>query len=214
MSQRKIKLKVCGMKHPENIQEVMGLAPDYMGFIFYSKSPRFVADHLSGSFLDELSSNIKRVGVFVNEDIESIREKVKVFSLDAVQLHGNEPIEDCRTLKKEGLTVIKVFSVGEQFDFDVLEPYKPHVDFFLFDTKGKDYGGNGIAFDWSILKQYDNEVPFFLSGGIDLENISEIAQLKGLNIHAIDVNSRFELEPGLKEVEKLKKLKKILMSSN
>ena len=201
-----LKWKVCGMKFSGNIEQVALLQPDFMGFIFYPKSPRYVGD-LDPSSLQAFGHQIKKVGVFVNESAENMLKISKQFFLDYLQLHGNESLETCAKLQNEGGKVIKAFSVGNNFDFQVLNGYKPHVDAFLFDTKGEHYGGNGTAFDWSILNKYDNEKPFFLSGGIGLENIANLQNMTELNIIAIDVNSRFELEPGLKDVEKLKDLK-------
>jgi phosphoribosylanthranilate isomerase len=130
--------------------------------------------------------------------------------LTLVQLHGDESVEYVGELYAVGIKVIKVFSIGERLDFEQLKPYKGLVDYFLFDTKGKERGGNGVAFDWDILKGYDQSVPFFLSGGIDNENIGDLSGLGEMNIHAIDVNSKYEIEPGLKDIELLKVLKRKL----
>ena len=138
--------------------------------------------------------------------------KVEKYGLDLVQLHGEESVDFCINIQKmnPNVKIIKVFSIGQTFDFQQLEPYKPYCDYFLFDTKGKEKGGNGFTFNWKILNNYDNEKPFFLSGGLSLENIEEVQKLEGLNIIAIDVNSGFEIEPGLKDVEKVKRLIEIL----
>jgi phosphoribosylanthranilate isomerase len=199
-----MKIKVCGMKFTENIRQVANLKPDYMGFIFYTKSKRNVESNLDEQFLNSLNT-INRVGVFVNQEVEFIIEQAQRFGFKYIQLHGDESPEVCKKLKVEGLKVIKAFSVDESFDFSVTKPYKTVCDFFLFDTKGDNYGGTGKKFDWQILKKYDNELPFFLSGGIDLLQVEEIKKLEGLNIHAIDINSKFEIEPGLKDADKVKK---------
>jgi phosphoribosylanthranilate isomerase len=199
----KYKLKICGMKYSGNIKEVAGLNPDYMGFIFYDRSKRYVEEELDSNQLLFLNDKIDKVGVFVNEEAETILEKVKTYGFKAVQLHGDESPLLCRNLKEKGLTIIKAFSIGDNFDFKKLKSYKSYCSYFLFDTKGANYGGNGKKFDWDILKKYDNEVPFFLSGGIDIINAEEIKCLKGLNIHAIDINSCFETEPGLKDIKKI-----------
>jgi phosphoribosylanthranilate isomerase len=199
----KYKLKICGMKYSGNIKEVASLVPDYMGFIFYDKSKRFVEDELDKDQLLLLNDKIEKVGVFVNEEKEGILDKAKTFGFRVVQLHGDESPLLCRQLKEKGLTVIKAFSIGEKFDFEFVKPYKRNCDFFLFDTKGANYGGSGVKFNWDILKEYDNEIPFFLSGGIDIINAEEIKNLKGLNIHAIDINSCFETAPGMKDSKKI-----------
>jgi len=204
----RIKLKVCGMRDGENIMQVASYQPDYMGFILYEKSPRFIGTNFPVP--DTFPSSIQRVGVFVNEEPQTVLKHVKNLKLDYVQLHGNENQEQCKQFKDAGIGVIKVFSVDDAFDFTVTEPYKSYADFFLFDTKGKHYGGNAITFDWSILKNYDQETPFFLSGGINPENVSGIAELKGMNIHALDINSGVEITPGVKDVHKIKLINDIL----
>lgn len=216
-----MQLKICGMRNPQNIADIAALNPDYLGFIFYEKSKRYVGDVGQGHALTlplptEVSGQakgIKKIGVFVNSSIEYVLSKVKKYGLDLVQLHGEETPEFCHDLRRARVCscqIIKVFSVGQTFDFSKLEPYKPYCDYFLFDTKGKEKGGNGITFNWDVLKNYDNEKPFFLSGGLNLENVEKVKELSDLNIVAIDVNSGFEIEPGLKDVEKVKQLMDIL----
>jgi phosphoribosylanthranilate isomerase len=195
------KLKICGMKDMENILEVSAAAPDYMGFIFYKASPRYVGDDFE--IPQGVDSRIKRVGVFVNESTEVIIQLVKKHQLDTVQLHGEEPPSQCQTLKALGVEVIKVFSIDSQFDFSSLIPYETVVDYFLFDTRGKLRGGNGIPFDWRMIDGYKGHVPFFLSGGIDSENVTEVKKLKHKQLFAIDVNSGIEDRPGIKNKEKL-----------
>ena len=203
-----MKLKVCGMREPHNIQQLLELEPDFMGFIFFERSKRFALD-LDKELLQSFPESVKKVGVFVNSPIDELKEKVKEYKLDYVQLHGDESVEYVGELFAIGIKVIKVFSVGEEFDFDRMKPYKGLVDFFLFDTKGKERGGNGEVFNWEVLNDYPYDVPYFLSGGIDLENAKDIAGLK-VQPYAIDVNSKFELEPGLKDIEQVKMLKEIL----
>ena len=200
-----MKLKVCGMREPHNISQLLELRPDFMGFIFYGKSPRNAEGVLNKELLKEFPETTKKVGVFVNSPIQAVKEKVREYKLDYVQLHGDESVEYVGELFAIGIKVIKVFSVGEKFDFSQLKPYKGLVDFFLFDTKGKERGGNGKVFNWEVLNDYPYDVPYFLSGGIDLENVKDIVNLK-VQPYAIDVNSRFELEPGLKDIERLKML--------
>ena len=211
-----VRIKICGMKYQENIEVVAALQPDYMGFIFYDKSPRLV-----DSEIPDVSKNIKKMGVFVNETIEGIIDKVEKYSLQAVQLHGNESAEFCGELKsifehceKSFIEIIKVFSVKDDFDFSILEPYEEVCDYYLFDTKGKLPGGNGFTFNWEVLKNYPSNKPYFLSGGIGLEEIDNVLSFlrrqESKNCYAIDINSKFELKPGLKDIEKLKTFISIL----
>lgn len=204
-----MKLKICGMKYPDNILEVGALLPDYMGFIFWEKSARY----FDGT-IPELIHTIKKTGVFVNETVDTILSKAEKYHLQAVQLHGEESAEFCQELKSKidskidvTIEIIKSFAVGENFDFEILTPFENVCDYFLFDTKGKLPGGNGTAFDWKILENYKSEKPFFLSGGIGIEEIPAIKALK-LPVYAIDVNSKFEIEPGLKNKNLLKKFQK------
>jgi phosphoribosylanthranilate isomerase len=201
-----LKLKVCGMVYSENIKQISVLRPDYMGFIFYEKSKRYAGDRLNQEQIKDLPESIKKIGVFVNSGLEEINDKIAIYGLDLIQLHGDETVEFCSEVANTGTKVIKAFSLDDNFDFSIIEPYKKFCTYFLFDTKGKDYGGNGISFNWEILNKYDNEKPFFLSGGLDLENIENISKYKHLNIHAIDVNSKFEISPGLKDIAKVTKL--------
>jgi phosphoribosylanthranilate isomerase len=185
------------MKYPENIQQVAQLLPDYLGFIFYDKSPRYFEFEIP-----KFSETIQKVGVFVNASLDEILNKIKQYDLQLVQLHGNESPEFCNLLKHINVKIIKVFAVDDDFHFEEIQPFENVCDYFLFDTKGKSYGGNGVAFDWQVLKQYPSKKPFFLSGGIGLGDIEKIKQLH-LPIHAIDVNSKFEMEPGLKNIQQL-----------
>lgn len=196
-----VKIKVCGMRDAENIREVAALHPDYMGFIFYEKSPRYVGSEFV--IPDDVDSSINRVGVFVNHSKVFIEESVVRHQLNYVQLHGDEPVAFCEELKSKDIRVIKVFRVDEDFDFNSTKPFEDVSDFFLFDTKGKHYGGNAISFDWSLLKRYNQSVPFFLSGGIRLDNVRELKAVSSLNIHAIDINSGVEDQPGFKNITKI-----------
>ncbi|WP_413997786.1 phosphoribosylanthranilate isomerase [Flavobacterium sp. W1B] len=196
-----MKLKICGLKYPDNILELASLLPDYMGFIFWEKSARYF-----DGIIPDLPKSIKKVGVFVNASQEEILEKAIKHDLQAIQLHGQESVEFCQNLRDKigaEIELIKVFSVADDFDFDVLKPFENVCDYFLFDTKGKLPGGNGTVFDWKVLEKYPSTTPFFLSGGIginELETVKEILKTN-LPIHAIDVNSKFETEPGLKNVQ-------------
>ena len=202
-----MKLKICGMKYPDNILEVGTLLPDYMGFIFWEKSARY----FDGT-LPTLPQSIKKTGVFVDANVEEIIEKVTEYDLQAVQLHSHESVAFCQDLKNtlvNTIEIIKVFSVDDTFDFNQLEPFETVCDYFLFDTKGKLPGGNGTTFDWKVLEQYPSQKPFFLSGGIGLDEIDLVKQIlkTDLPIIAIDVNSKFEIEAGLKNKEKLDRFK-------
>lgn len=194
------------MRDRRNIDEVATLAPDYMGFIFYRESPRYVGNDFDAAA--SLPAGITGVGVFVNESVELMLQTLARNKLKWVQLHGQETPEVAQELKSKGITVIKVFSVDEDFDFDDATPYKKYADFFLFDTKGKLFGGNARRWNWSKLKQYDQEKPFFLSGGIDAENIDEVASLSGMNIHGIDINSGVEITPAIKDRSKVETIKR------
>ncbi|OOV29742.1 tryptophan synthase subunit beta [Flavobacterium sp. LM5] len=188
------------MKYPDNIIEVAALLPDYMGFIFWEKSARYFEGPMP-----ELPKSIKKVGVFVNEKSDIILDKVAQYDLQAVQLHGQESVTFCLELKNKlgtSVEIIKVFSADETFDFSLLKPYEEVCDFFLFDTKGKLPGGNGTTFDWRILQNYPSSKPFFLSGGIGIDEIAAVNEILNthLPLYAIDVNSKFEIEPGLKNI--------------
>lgn len=192
------------MRDADNIRLVASLKPDYLGFIFYPESPRFVGNDFR--LPEDLPPSIRRVGVFVNETTDRILETAKRVGLDSIQLHGDESVEQCYSLRREGLTIIKVFSVSYGFDFNHTKPYIPAVDYFLFDTKGKYYGGNADTFDWEILKRYDQEIPFFLSGGLSPQNVGDVSTMEGMNLHALDVNSGVEESPGVKSIEKIETL--------
>ncbi len=223
-----MKLKICGMKY--NTAEVAKLQPDYLGFIFYDKSPR----NFEGG-IPEVPNSIKKVGVFVNEKMEVILKNIEKYQLDAIQLHGNESSDFCTELRTtchfeqsekshneipqlqssfrndKSIEIIKAFSIKDHFDFNVLKPYEAIVDYFLFDTKGQLPGGNGYTFNWDILMDYPYSKPYFLSGGIGLNEIENLKAFKkspaSKYCYAIDVNSKFEIEPGLKTIEELEKFK-------
>lgn len=201
-----ITIKICGMKDPHNIAAIAALDPDYLGFIFYEKSPRY----FDGT-IPKISSTIKKVGVFVDATIENIINKFQLHDLQAVQLHGNESANFIRKLRNSlgnAIEIIKVFSVGSDFDFQSVEDYEQTCDFFLFDTKGKSPGGNGEKFDWNILNNYKSSKPFFLSGGIGIHDLKEIGYLleKNLPLYGIDLNSKLEIVPGLKDVAVAKEI--------
>lgn len=201
----KVKLKVCGMRDQANILEVAALMPDYMGFIFYPGSKRFVGNDFV--IPDELTGSIKRVGVFADQPVDEILKLSWQNNLDFIQLHGSESPDYCRQIRESGHGVIKAFGVHRSFDFKRLDAYREEtVNFFLFDTKGNSFGGHGVAFDWSVLQYYDQRIPFFLSGGISPENVEGLSFLDGMNLHAIDINSKVEKLVGIKDVERIKKV--------
>jgi phosphoribosylanthranilate isomerase len=198
-----MKLKVCGMRETKNITALASLKPDYMGFIFWEPSKRYCA-----TIPSDIPKIIKKVGVFIDETTVKIKAKVKLFGLDAVQLHGDESPKQCAALL--GLCeVIKAFRIGTDFDFKQLTLYQDHCTYFLFDTQGPLPGGNGTAFDWELLMGYSLDTPFFLSGGIGLGHVDAIAEIRKRNlpIYALDINSQFESEPGVKKIEEIKEFK-------
>ena len=200
---KKLAIKVCGMRQAANIAAVATLHPNYMGFIFYPKSPRYV-NEVSAELIKYIPPSIKTVGVFVNEELDVVKSFVFKHQLKAVQLHGAEDVSYCEALKETGLEVIKAFGIGPDFDFQALNEYLPAVDYFLFDTQTAAHGGSGKVFDWQLLENYELDKLYFLSGGIDIMHLEDIKSMTDHRLYALDVNSKFELEPGLKDVDKLK----------
>ncbi|MBB5439236.1 phosphoribosylanthranilate isomerase [Pedobacter sp. AK017] len=209
----KPKLKVCGMKLTDNIEAVAALRPDYLGFIFYRQSKRFIAG-LTPSFVRNLPAGIKKTGVFVNEELNKVAELAILYGLNAVQLHGSEPVKYCIALKgllaDHGIVLIKAFGIDEHFDFSQLKSYEPVVDYFLFDTQTAGHGGSGKTFNWSLLEKYTLNKPYFLSGGIGPDSIAQLKNITDTRLYAIDINSKFELTPGLKDIDKLTDFKNAL----
>lgn len=192
-------IKVCGMRDPENIRQTAALNIQLMGFIFYSTSKRYT------EYVPEaLPAHIKKAGVFVNAEGSFIRECVIRYHLDFVQLHGNESSALCGELQQAGISVIKVFSIESEADLEHTALYKGCCDYFLFDTKCTGYGGSGKSFNWSVLSAYKGDTPFLLSGGINPESVTSLTEFTHPKWAGIDVNSGFEIAPGLKDVEKLK----------
>ena len=197
-------VKVCGMREPDNVKQVAQLGVDMMGFIFYPKSPRYSSHGVARSDADR---NVCRVGVFVNDSICIMLDKIHSFSLNAVQMHGSESRELCEQLRaaKGNMKIIKAISVSNAGDIQKSKEYVGAVDYFLFDTKCKTVGGSGEQFDWQVLQQYDGETPFLLSGGIGPEDVERLKAFQHPKCIGIDLNSKFEIEPALKDVEKLRK---------
>ncbi len=198
-------IKICGMKDPDNIREVVNLRPDLLGFIFYPLSPRYIGEKPENNLFREIPSGIGKTGVFVNPKLESVLFHSKKFGLHFVQLHGEETPEECRELAMHELQVIKAFRADASFSFEILSQYAPFCRFFLFDTATSQYGGSGKHFDWRLLDRYKGPVPFFLSGGIGPEDAEKLAEFSHPFLAGIDVNSRFETSPGVKNIEMLKK---------
>ncbi len=193
-----IKIKICGMRDLQNIEKIARLSPDFMGFIFYEKSPRNVTHTLP-----KISQSVQKVGVFVNADLNFIREKIKNYHLQVVQLHGKETPQFCNEIQKLGVKVWKVFNVDNHFNFDRVKPYVSCCEYFVFDAKGKAYGGNGIKFNWDNLKKYTEKIPFLLSGGVSLQDIETLKYFRHAQMVGVDVNSKFEISPAVKDRYKL-----------
>lgn len=209
-----MKVKVCGMRSPENIKALLALPIDFIGFIFYSKSSRFVGKRgldkwISGNA--ELFGDVKKVGVFVNAEVEEILNAVHDYQLDYIQLHGNESAEYCSELSLlwqvssvRKARMIKAFPLDEEFNFSVTEAYAPYCSYFLFDTKGEKPGGNGVRFDWSLLSDYQGVTPFLLSGGIGPQSVQDIKALDFPQMSGIDINSGFETAAAEKDIESIR----------
>ncbi|MCT4672825.1 MAG: phosphoribosylanthranilate isomerase [Prolixibacteraceae bacterium] len=195
-----MKIKVCGMKVLENIQQLSRLDIDYIGLIFYSKSPRACDPNtINWAALKEMGKEF--VGVFVNTSIEDLLSTIEGSPINTLQLHGNESPEYCQELKSKGYTIIKAFGVGKDFRWQSCKEYLESVDYFLFDTQSKNHGGTGKKFDWEVMKSYPYNKPFLLSGGISLDDLSTLQKLKLNRMLGVDVNSRFEIEPGIKKID-------------
>lgn len=194
-----IRIKVCGLTDPVNAWEIANAGADYLGYIFYSRSKRYVGELPKADLFLNLPEHIRKVGVFVNEEPEKIIEIADRFGLNAVQLHGQEPAGFCQTIRQRGKQVIKAFGMNEDNHFDCLESYMETCDYFLFDTQTGRHGGSGIKFPWHILRNYAMNKPFFLSGGIGPEDVQMIRRFSHKALHAVDINSRFETAPGMKD---------------
>ena len=190
-------IKVCGMRDAENIREAESLGIDLMGFIFWPKSSRNVSERPA-----YLPTRCKRVGVFVDASLEEIRQHVEEYQLDLIQLHGHESLAFAESLRP--LSLIKAFNIACAEDLRQTEAYEGVVDYFLFDTKGKVVGGNGVKFDWSVLSAYQGSTPFLLSGGIGPDDVEAVNGFRHPQCIGIDLNSRFEVEPALKVIPKLR----------
>jgi phosphoribosylanthranilate isomerase len=195
-------VKVCGMREAENIRAVEALGVDWMGFIFWEHSSRCVCQRPA-----YLPTRAKRVGVFVDAPLDVVCQHVEAFRLDVVQLHGSESpafLNDLRSLCDARLLIVKAFSIATRDDLLQKSLYEGLADYFLFDTKAQLVGGNGRKFDWTVLAHYDGSTPFLLSGGIGPDDASRLSAFSHPRLAGIDLNSRFETAPALKNVELLK----------
>lgn len=196
-------IKICGMRESDNIMAVAELKPDFMGFIFYPGSPRFAGDLLKPEILSAIPVKIRKTGVFVNAEFNDIKTSVGKYSLNAVQLHGDESPALCRRIKNYGIQVIKVFSINEKISFAKCRDFIDCTDYFLFDTMSVKHGGSGQKFDWELIQKYDTGHPFLLSGGIGPMDADQIKGITNPYFSGIDINSRFEIRPGLKDIQQL-----------
>jgi len=206
---RSLSLKICGMRDLENIREIAILCPDHMGFIFYRESPRFVGDEF---ICPDLPFYIGRFGVFVNESLDDLLVIASRNKLDVIQLHGTESLDYGRSVKDAGYKVTKVFRVDDLFSMDSVLPWVTIADYFLFDTRGDQPGGNGRTFDWTILDQYQAEVPFFIGGGLTPENLKEVQEIRSPYFRGVDINSGIESAPGIKDFTKAVKVCDLIRS--
>lgn len=204
-----MKVKVCGMNNKQNITEIASVGTDLIGLIFFDKSPRSVKKgDVDSDFVKGLK--ISKVGVFVNEALKVVLQIAKEFELNYLQLHGNESPEYCRRAKESGFEVWKAFSVGESLDTEQLKQYESVVDLFLFDTKGKNYGGNGMKFNWEALNEYKLSKPFMLSGGLTLKDANDVSGLAFEKLWGVDLNSGFEQSPGRKKSNEIEEFINII----
>jgi phosphoribosylanthranilate isomerase len=204
MRRSKLKLKICGMREPKNVLEVASLELDYMGFIFYPKSPRFI-ESLNYTVMHLASLHyVEPIPVFADASVTSILHATEIYPFTIVQLHGHETPETCATLRENGLNVIKAISLSDSKDLEVTKLYRGCCDLFLFDTKSEVYGGSGNSYDWNILQEYDEDIPFFLSGGIGPKDAKKVLAFHHPRLFGIDINSQFEIKPALKDVRLIK----------
>jgi len=194
------KIKICGMTDIDNISKMLFLEPDYLGFIFYPKSPRYVVGKLKPEMLSIIPESVKRVGVFVNSSEAEMRQVANTYGLKVIQLHGDEKPTVCKRLREEGFEVIKAFSIENEQDFEKVWEYTEYVDYILFDTKTPGYGGSGQEFDWQLILRQPIRKPWILSGGLSTNNIAAAAQTGAA---VLDLNSKFEITPGIKDYDKL-----------
>ncbi len=199
-----LKIKICGMRDAANVREVAALDPDFMGFIYYPKSPRHIAA-MSVDTVASLPESVIPTLVTVNMVETDIMRLIKLYAFKAVQLHGNESPELCKHLRANGLTVFKSATINNESSISAIRQYVGAVDYMLFDTPSIHHGGSGRKFDWSLLSEYNIPIPFFLSGGIGPEDVSDLLSINHPQLAGIDVNSRFEISPANKDPQLLSK---------
>ncbi len=193
-----MKIKICGMKYADNLQAIAALQPDYLGYIFYPPSRRYMGEVLPAGLLP---AAVGRVGVFVDAAPADIVRLHASYRFDLVQLHGHETAADCRWLHEQGIACMKAFAPAPGFRFGHTEAYEPWCRYFLFDSPTPAYGGSGLSFDWSVIGEYRGQTPFFLSGGLGPDNVGAALRLGHDRLAGLDFNSRLESQPGLKVVE-------------
>ena len=199
-----IKLKICGLTEEQNIYNIIqAVKADYLGFIFYEHSSRFVKNQLTPETVKSLPDDLNKTGVFVNSSLADVLNVAEKYGLDTLQLHGDESPAFCANCKSRNYTIIKVFGVGETLNISLMNKYSEVCDYFLFDTAGRHKGGNGEKFDWKLLNDYNLDKPYFLSGGIAPEDVETIRSITAPGFCGIDINSRFEIKPGIKDVKKI-----------
>jgi len=201
-----MELKICGLTDEQNIYNIIQTVKfDYLGFIFHKYSSRFVKKQLTPETIKRLPDDLKKTGVFVNSALADTLNVAEAYGLDTLQLHGDESPAFCASCKSRDYTVIKVFSIGKALNISLMDKYSEVCDYFLFDTAGTYKGGNGKKFNWMLLNEYTLEKPYFLSGGIAPEDVETIRSIKDPKFSGIDINSRFEVKPGIKDVNKIEK---------
>jgi len=198
-----MKIKVCGLKNRENIREIVSCKPDFLGFIFYPPSPRYVGENFDMRLIRNIPPYINKTGVFVNQDFDTIIRLVERYGLNFVQLHGDEDASFAAALKAKRIAVIKAFRIDSTFDFKNTESFLSSCEYFLFDSKSESYGGSGEKFDWQVLSRFTFGKPFFLSGGITPDDGNSIMAIQHPFLLGIDINSGFETSPGFKDVFKV-----------
>ena len=200
-----MKIKVCGITTVPQLVQLQEMEVDYSGLIFYPGSKRYAHEKLKSKRAEIKELHINKAGVFVNAGMDFLKSCISDYGLSAVQLHGDETPEYCEALKGE-VEVIKVFRIGDM-TFDLDEQVKPFLNscqYFLFDTDTAAYGGSGKRFNWSVLQNATIGKPFFLSGGIGPDDLEAVQQFSHPFLYAVDLNSRFETEPGVKDMERVK----------
>lgn len=195
-------VKVCGMGNTAIMHQLALLPVDMLGFIFYPRSPRYVEGKIDPEELLNLPDEIQKVGVFVNASEESVLESAQKFHLDAIQLHGSETPQLCKTLQTKGYLIIKAFNLARNNNYS---DYEPYCSYFLFDTPSEQHGGTGEKFDWTLLESYQGDTPFLLSGGIGPNDVNELLQINHPKLAGIDINSKFEISPGVKSYSSISK---------